>query len=265
MEGVNFKRGARNGVIEYCDLYANDLINQYIEGATNIVIRYNRIYNCTYNAGIEFGLETNTYHNDTVRIHHNLFWGNCGGVSFWAAGGMTAQTRNIQIDNNTFYDNEISIRWKSGATDNYSGTNWIRNNLFWPYRPGWSCIRDYTTGHQGLSQTAIGYNVFQQGAPTDATGAHAKVVNDPYLVGPSSLNFHLQSGSVCIDVGTDVGLMRDYDGTPIPQGHAPDIGAHEYVFGGAGFSAIGTMAEDRLDSRESAGIVHRMESAGSAR
>jgi hypothetical protein len=229
MEGVNFKRGARDGVIECCDLYANDLINLYIEGASNIQVRYNRIYDCTYNAGIEFGLETSAYHNDTVRIHHNLFWGNSGGVSFWAAG-VTAQTRNIQIDNNTFYDNELAIRWKSGAAGNYSGTNEIRNNLFWPHRPGWSCIRDYTPGRQGIARTSIRHNAYQRGAATDTTGAQARLVTDPQLVSPSSLNFHLRHGSACIDVGMDVGLTADYDGNPIPQGLAPDIGAHEYVF-----------------------------------
>ena len=97
MEGVNFKRGARNGVIEYCDLYSNDLINLYMEGASDIVIRYNRIYDCTYNAGIEFGLETNAYHNDRIRIHNNLFWGNSGAISFWAGPvGADAQYHHRQ-------------------------------------------------------------------------------------------------------------------------------------------------------------------------
>jgi len=229
MEGVNFKRGATNGVIEHCDLYANDLINLYLEGASNIQVRCNRIYDCTYNAGIEFGLETNVYHNDTIRVHHNLFWGNSAGVSFWAAG-VTAQTRNIQIDNNTFYNNEFSIRWKSGVGDNYSGTNLILNNLFWPYRRGWSCIKDYTTGRRGVAQTLLGHNAYQKGAATDGTGAQAAVIADARLVNPSSFDFHLDSGSACIDVGMDVGLTADYDGNVIPQGLAPDIGAHEYVF-----------------------------------
>lgn len=228
MEGVNFKRGARNGLIEYCDLHSNDLINLYLEGAANIVICYNRIYDCTYNAGIEFGLETNTYGNDTIRIHHNLFWNNSGAVSFWA-GAVTAQTCNISIDNNTFYNNEFGIRWKSGATDNYSGANYIRNNLIWPQRIGWTAIKDYTAGRQGIARTVVAHNAFQKGAPTDATGISARMLTDPQMVSPSSLNFHLRAGSICIDNGMDVGLARDYDGTLIPQGHAPDIGADEYL------------------------------------
>ena len=34
--------------------------------------------------------------------------------------------------------------------------------------------------------------------------------------------------SPCIDAGTDVSLTKDYDGRPVPNGSAPDIGAFEY-------------------------------------
>lgn len=229
MEGLNVKRGGRNGVIEDCTLYANDIINIYQEGASNIEIRYNRIYDCTYNAGIEFGLETDTCDNDNIRIHHNLFRGNGGGVSFWAAGGVTAQTHNVSICNNTFVNNGEAIRWKSGATDHYSGVNTIVNNLFWQ-KDAWNvAIRDYTTGRQGIGRTSIDHNAFQQNAASDTLGAHALIVTNPCLIGASASDFHLRAGSPCIDAGTNVGLLRDLDGNTIPQGDAPDVGAYEYV------------------------------------
>jgi hypothetical protein len=228
MEGVNFKRGARNGVIEDCDLYSNDLINLYMEGASDIVIRYNRIYDCTYNAGIEFGLETNAYHNDRVRIHNNLFWGNSGAISFWAAP-VVAQTRNISIDNNTFYNNEFGVRWKSSATDNFSGVNFIRNNLFWPHHARWTAIRDQTAGQQALAQTTVAFNAFQKSTTTDMSGDGMMAIAGAHLTDPVSHDFHLRPDSVCIDNGADVGLTRDYDGNVIPQGRAPDIGAYEYA------------------------------------
>ena len=231
MEGSNFKRGARNGLIEYCDLYANDLINQYIEGATNIEIRYNRIYDCSYNAGIEFGMETDTYHNDNVRIHHNLFWNNSGGVSFWA-GGFTGQHRNFRIENNTFYNNWEAIRWKSGATDNVSGTNYIRNNLFWQGSTSNRAIWDYTSGQQAISRTTIAYNAFQQGAASATTGSSARMLSDSGLVNPAGQDFHLRSGSGCINTGTSIGWTMDFEGTSIPQGGVPDISADEYGAGG---------------------------------
>jgi uncharacterized repeat protein (TIGR02543 family) len=229
MEGLNAKRGAKNGVIENCVLYANGLINIYQDGASNIEIRYNRIYDCTYNAGIEFGLETSTYGNDNIAVHHNLFWGNSGGMSFWSASGITSVTSNIRIQNNTFFGNEFAVHWKSGATNHYSGTNSITNNAFWQSGSSWWGIKDDTTGDQGISRTSIGYNVFQQGASTDTTGSNSRIVTDPGFVNASADDFHLRSGSPCIDAGTNLGMARDYDGTAIPQGSAPDIGAYEYA------------------------------------
>ena len=41
-------------------------------------------------------------------------------------------------------------------------------------------------------------------------------------------DFRLKTGSRAIDAGRDVGLKADFNGTPIPQGTAPDIGAYEY-------------------------------------
>jgi len=42
-------------------------------------------------------------------------------------------------------------------------------------------------------------------------------------------DFNLQSSSPAIDVGKSVGLTQDFEGNPVPQGTAPDIGAYEYV------------------------------------
>ena len=42
-------------------------------------------------------------------------------------------------------------------------------------------------------------------------------------------NFRLKTGSRAIGAGRDVGLKADFNGTSIPQGTAPDIGAYEHV------------------------------------
>lgn len=50
---------------------------------------------------------------------------------------------------------------------------------------------------------------------------------DPRLVAPERGDYHLAVGSPCLSAAMDVGLTRDFDGTPVPQGAAPDIGALE--------------------------------------
>jgi hypothetical protein len=47
----------------------------------------------------------------------------------------------------------------------------------------------------------------------------------------NSSDFRLQSTSPAIDAGANVGLTADFEGTPVPQGAAPDIGAFEYHSG----------------------------------
>lgn len=62
-----------------------------------------------------------------------------------------------------------------------------------------------------------------------ATGLDAgSLTADPLWVNPEGGDFQLQAGSPAIDAGTDVGLASDYEGFPVPQGGAPDIGALEY-------------------------------------
>ena len=52
---------------------------------------------------------------------------------------------------------------------------------------------------------------------------------NPLWINSAGSNFHLQSGSPCRNVGTDVSLTRDYDGVTVPQETNPAIGAYEYV------------------------------------
>jgi uncharacterized repeat protein (TIGR02543 family) len=226
--GVSLKRGSANGIIEHCRVYANALQNVYLDGAGQTQIRYNRIYDCGADAGITFGLETSTYDNETVEVYYNLFWNNACGISFTALPGVTSQTRNISILNNTFYNHPVALHWKSDAAGRYSGANNVKNNLLWAQATTNVEMRDETTGQQGLAQTTVAYNGFQQGAATDTIGTNAQVMIDPYFVDPSAYDFHRSTvSSPTIDTGTDVGLTQDFDGEPVPQGSASDIGAYE--------------------------------------
>jgi hypothetical protein len=47
-------------------------------------------------------------------------------------------------------------------------------------------------------------------------------------------NYHLMTGSPCIDTGLDLGLTEDFEGNSVPMGTFPDIGAYESMAGWAG-------------------------------
>jgi hypothetical protein len=50
----------------------------------------------------------------------------------------------------------------------------------------------------------------------------------PGFVNPAGYDFHLLPNSVCINTGTDVKLLQDFDGNIVPQDSVPDIGVYEY-------------------------------------
>lgn len=59
-------------------------------------------------------------------------------------------------------------------------------------------------------------------------GAH-DISADPLLADPANGNFHLISGSPCIDAGDPVNYpATDFEGDPRLYWSAPDIGADEF-------------------------------------
>lgn len=55
------------------------------------------------------------------------------------------------------------------------------------------------------------------------------LVGQPGLVDAAGPDFRLRPGSLGVDAGEDLGIVRDFLGSPVPQGAAPDMGAYELV------------------------------------
>ena len=53
-------------------------------------------------------------------------------------------------------------------------------------------------------------------------------IGDPLFVDFKNRDLRLRQNSPAIDAGADLGYTRDFDGNPIPDGAAPDIGAYEF-------------------------------------
>jgi hypothetical protein len=129
-----------------------------------------------------------------------------GNVFVDLSGGIYA-SHSARVVNNVFYDMPAAL---SG------GTIEARNNVF---AGGAAAAQPFGA----TDSLAHSHNLYTQGPAPDGS-----LVGQPAFADPAGGDFHLGPGSDCIDRGTDVGLDEDADGTPIPQGAAPDIGAYEH-------------------------------------
>jgi hypothetical protein len=166
-----------------------------------------------------------------VTIRNNVCYKN--GID-GSQGTWRGDLSNQAGENNTFANN-IAVADSSGAGSrsantaigNYAvgangeactGTVWF-NNL------------TYHTNN--TSSTSL--NINGPGCATPTVGNGNKLATNPLFVNAAAFDFHLQSGSPCLNAGTATyGLpANDNEGNPRVSGAAVDIGAYEYDTGTA--------------------------------
>lgn len=92
-------------------------------------------------------------------------------------------------------------------------------------------IANHSVGLDNLSGSVNqDYNLFF-GNGTDnqgvVSGGANNVAGDPHFIDPAQANYHLGAGSAAIDVGSNTGLLVDYDGESRPLDGGFDIGFDE--------------------------------------
>lgn len=155
------------------------------------------------------------------------------------------------VIHNVLYDNNTGIELlENGVQPNFMHDNNLYNNVFFCAQPHQRVLAedseyaspdtmgkyDYNLYYSPYRDDVIGYARQwgrQKTYTLDAWRAFSgqdrhSVAQDPCFVDAASHDFHLISGSPCIDAGLDVGLKEDFEGIPIPQNVLPDIGVFEY-------------------------------------
>jgi hypothetical protein len=97
--------------------------------------------------------------------------------------------------------------------------NIFQNNLI--YNPGVENVVYY----RGANMSVEEFNR-QNGTKGDTIGGNIQL--EAKFADPENHNFALQYSSPAIDMGVDVGLIYDFEGTPVPQGAGVDMGALEF-------------------------------------
>mgnify|MGYP000979812208 CR=1 FL=1 len=82
----------------------------------------------------------------------------------------------------------------------------------------------------GVSENNIFTSLMWMQDAGDLGPGEFQATREALFVDPANLDFRLRDSSPAIDAGVAIpGLTRDFAGTPVPQGAAPDAGAFEYV------------------------------------
>jgi hypothetical protein len=165
-------------------------------------------------------------------IQNNIFNHNTAA----SGGGLYTGLGDPVIQNNIFYSNLAiggggdPLIGGGGGIYNLFGSPFIRSNILVSNTASSAGggIYDYFDGES----PTLGYNDVWNNTGGDYSGvtpgAH-DISADPLLVDPTNGDFHLSSGSPCIDAGDPVNYpATDFEGDPRPMGLAPDIGADEF-------------------------------------
>ena len=145
-------------------------------------------------------------HIAAATITNSIIFGNS---ATYNGGGIFAQKCSPPIITNS----TISGNSGGGVYTDDTSTPTIKNCIFWG-----------DSGSEINNLSTVTYSDIQGGF-----SGPGNMNTDPRFIDAHHGNFHLASGSQCIDVGTANGAPHhDRDGNPRPQGRGYDMGAYEY-------------------------------------
>ena len=215
---IDAKDGVSNGKIfgnvctttEYSCIY----IDGYTIGADNIDV-FNNVVHDMKNVGTDssgFNVASEKGGPTTnIRFYNNLVYNNPGTAMRTAFynSGTEGRVDGIIITSNTFYNNGIGNAYRGGISlERKDATNVVvRNNILY---------QNNAFGIKNLDADAI---------------IDHNLETNPYFVNPTAANFHLQSNSPAINVGSSAPFIpfTDFEGKSRPSGGGYDIGAYEYT------------------------------------
>ncbi len=230
--GIEFWANAHDNLVEKCrlwEIYDAALTNQATGPGVkqyNIYYRNNIIWNCEYSF---------EYWNQNARsqTHHIYFENNTCAYAGYGWGNSqrpdptgrhlcfytsSAPAKDFYIRNNIFFETKRGNAFYASAWPEKAITALRMDNNCW-YQSEGVMIR-----FKDSSYTMARFPAYQSEKGKEANS----ITELPRWVDAANGDFHLTEQSGCIDAGSDIGLTEDYEGNPIPNGTAPDIGAYEF-------------------------------------
>jgi len=203
----------------------------------NNIIEHNYVTGFGVGGGIRISQDTDMY---GMKIRYNVVTQSPGFAGITIINDKRdappRKRSNFEIYNNVVYNTYYGI----GSSQPFSGT--IRNNIVWSpssnprmristgtliegeaVTVSHNIIKDATTETMAAIAGERYYNLAELQAGGWGEGS---MISDPLFQNVATADFHLKPGSPAIDAGKDLGILSDYEGTPVPL--KPDIGAYEF-------------------------------------
>jgi hypothetical protein len=232
-EGIDIKDGASNGKIYGNHVHDINRLGLYIDAwdkhTHNFEIFRNVVHHCAgdgFTIASEQGglLENISIYNNLIYSNNNL------GLAITPNGDVPEPPmQNIGIVNNTIYNNGVDVgaaTWGGGiGVDNPNITNLlIRNNIV-SQNLQFQILVEVTIPSLMVDHNLVdGYRDYS----ADEIIGTESMAGDPLFVNPAGGDFHIQSGSPAIDMGTaSEAPALDFDLKTRPVGAGYDIGAYE--------------------------------------
>ena len=154
------------------------------------------------------------YVGEQTSFNNCLFYMNSSNNSGGGAIKTLQAQNNLQFTHCTFVYNSAYGNAEGGACDfSYANVSFVNSIIY-------GNLQQYGTDINVGQATTCQIDYCDLDMPADATGANNLNNVNPLFENIGQRNFHLQSGSPCIDAGNDIGLP--YNGT------APDMGCYEF-------------------------------------
>jgi uncharacterized repeat protein (TIGR02543 family) len=149
-------------------------------------------------------------------IVNALFSGNASTGSGTYGGGINVDGGSVELANATFSAN--SSGHIGGAVMVQSGSLKLTNSILWnnSATPGYQDIYSTSAGTATVTYSTL--NTFR----SNITAGDGCIEDDPLFVNAAGGDFHLQSGSPCIDAGTN----KPYESGGIAEGITTDLGGN---------------------------------------
>jgi hypothetical protein len=255
-----------------------------LDGCEYWTIKNNHIYNSPRRAiatsDNDGSVAPRNHHNNIIgnmiarwdKNRENYSWNT---AIFVTARGNDENSGYNKIENNTIFSDDdiplIGINMALASNSEYMKNTNVRNNIIYLANNSQADSLGIRVNRNNLPGSIIDNNlVFGALNPYELAGTKYSDAEDFYGVTgfgqndknsdplfanssgdfSQSSDFKLSAGSPAIDAGADVGLTADFEGTPVPQGASPDIGAFEYHAGAPQYRPADLNQDNSIDSTD---------------